>query len=210
MSPTPWYLDNTSATATDAQKDAAQKTLAHNNTPAVANLDTLGRTFLTIADNAAAGKYETHIQFDIQGNQLVVTDAMNNPVMQYSYDMAGNKIFQNSMDAGRRWMLHNVEGKPLFSWDEKDQQFIFLYDELNRPVQSLVATSGGTELLFDKVEYGDSLLKPDRSDEAAWQAKNMLGKPFNHYDTAGLVNNSLYDFKGNLVNVGSYWKNTMI
>src|SRR4029453_16739397 len=35
------------------EQDAATKAAAHANTPAVAYFDTLGRTFLTVADNAA-------------------------------------------------------------------------------------------------------------------------------------------------------------
>jgi len=188
--PTPWYLANTGPGATPAQIDAAQKTLADNNTPTQVHLDTLGRTFLTIADNGATGQYSTRLQLDIQDNQLLVTDALANPVMQYSYDMAGNKLFQQSMDAGRRWTLKNVLGKPLYHWDDKAQQFGYVYDALNRPLNTALTSAIAANAIFDRIVYGEDL--------AGGANTNVRGRIYQHYDTAGILTIQ-YDFKGNLL-----------
>ena len=37
--------------------------------------------------------------------------------MQYDYDLLGNRVHQASMDAGERWTLSDVAGKPIRSWD---------------------------------------------------------------------------------------------
>ena len=60
----------------EAGDDAAEKAAAHADTPTIAHLDTLGRTFLTVAQN----RYErdgpvieeenaTRVELDIEGNQ---------------------------------------------------------------------------------------------------------------------------------------------
>ena len=48
-----WYADRQSLPSIDPERKAADAAAAHANTPAVVHLDTLGRTFLTIADNGA-------------------------------------------------------------------------------------------------------------------------------------------------------------
>ncbi|CAN5466486.1 hypothetical protein BH11BAC3_BH11BAC3_35980 [soil metagenome] len=206
-----WYLQRTDNTRTDfindvAEQDAAQNTSKHADTPSIQHFDTLGRPILSVEHNktlAAADEFHfTKISLDIEGNAHKVTDACGNDVMSYRYDMLGHRVFQNSMDAGRRWMLHNVIGNPLSTWDEKNQEFQYAYDVLHRPLQSkVIQTENGvtTEMVFDKIEYGESLMLLDRSDKAIWQAKNVLGKVSSHFDTAGFITNNLYDFKGNLL-----------
>ena len=39
--------------------------------------------------------------------------------MRYDYDMLGNRIHQASMEAGERWMLNDVAGKPIRAWDSR-------------------------------------------------------------------------------------------
>jgi len=65
-----------------AERDAAQKAAAHANTPAVAHLDALGRTFLMLANNgpdpAHPGQdlhFANRIELDIEGNQRAARDA---------------------------------------------------------------------------------------------------------------------------------------
>ena len=44
-------------------------------------------------------------------------------VMRYAYDMLGNRIHQLSMEAGARWMLNDVAGKPIRAWDSRGHNF---------------------------------------------------------------------------------------
>lgn len=39
--------------------------------------------------------------------------------MRYEYDMLETRLYQASMDAGRRWLLHDVTGKLTRSWDSR-------------------------------------------------------------------------------------------
>jgi RHS repeat-associated protein len=190
-----------------AETAAATKAAAHANTPTSAYLDTLGRTFLTIADNGAAGKFATHVELDIQSYQRSVTDALARKVMAYDYDMLGTRIHQASMEAGERWMLNDVTGKLIRAWDSRGHNFRTTYDALRRAtgiyVQGTNANSDprttAAEVLFQKTVYGEG--QPD--------ALNLRTRVFQSNDTSGLVTNTGhnaatgqdegYDFKGNLL-----------
>src|SRR5205823_6279265 len=111
-----WYAQRSSGGLGQQEQDAATKAAAHAYTPSRAYFDTVDRTFLTVADNAADGKYPTHIELDIEGNQRSVTDALDRKVMVYDYDMLGNRIHQVSMEAGERWVLNDVPGKSIRAW----------------------------------------------------------------------------------------------
>ncbi|MCB9300535.1 MAG: hypothetical protein H6566_07795 [Lewinellaceae bacterium] len=191
-----WYARRTDSTRPDYINDAKEKTAAtnaqaHADTPGVAHLDTLGRVFLTEEDNGPAGVYQTRLELDIEGNQRSMTDALGRKVMESTFNLAGETVHTSSMDAGQRWMLANALGNPVFSWDERQHEFQYFYDALQRPTHSKVrGGDGDTPLdhLFDRVIYGES--------QANAQSKNLLGQVFRHYDTGGLLEMPAYDFKG--------------
>jgi len=200
-----WYHNRTNrlidAELTAAGKDpgkeklAADKAAKHANTPAVMHVDTLGRPVLQIEHNKDAADadifYHTKAMLDLEGNLRSVTDARGNVVMQYKYDMLGNKVYQNSMDAGQRWLLVNILGNPLRTWDERNHEFQYFYDVLHRPMHSkILAGDGGTPLdnIFDRIFYGETEPNPE--------LKNLRGQVVKHYDTGGLIETPEYDFKG--------------
>lgn len=178
------------------EKLAADKAAKHGNTPAIQHFDTLGRPVLSVEHNKnietdADEFYLTQVNLDIEGNLRTVTDARGNVVMQYQYDMLGNKIYQHSMDAGQRWLLMNILGNPLRTWDERNHEFRYFYDTLHRPTQSqVIGGDGDTPLnhIFDRIFYGES--EPDP------ELKNLRGQVVKHYDTGGVIETPEYDFKG--------------
>lgn len=187
-----WYADRQSLPSDDPERKAAAAAGAHANTPAVVHLDTLGRTFLTIADNGTAGKYETRVELDIEGNQRSVTDARQRTVMTQDFDMLGTVVHSASVDAGERWMVNNVAGKPIRRWDSRAHTIKTTYDALQRPSELLVSEASNPEVLVERSVYGEA--HPNA------EALNLRGKLFQHYDGAGVVTNKRYDFKGNLLN----------
>ncbi len=198
-----WYERMISGTS--EEKEVAEKAMAHAGTPAIAHLDTLGRAFLTIVDNGTdeegnPQKYETRVVLNIEGNQREITDPRLNKVMQYSYDMLSNQVFQKSMDAGKRWQFTNISGNVVKQWDERNHEITLTYDELQRPREMHVKGGDGVALLdnvYEKIKYGDFAGMTEIERDAAKQL-NLIGKPKEHYDTAGIVMFRLYDFKGNL------------
>ncbi|NOU20146.1 MAG: insecticidal toxin complex protein [Bacteroidales bacterium] len=223
-----WYKKRTDNTRADYINDAQEQTAAakaakHANTPNVLHFDTLGRPILSIDHNKnisteADEFYRTKIELDIEDNLRTVTDAREisengnkgNTVMQYKYDMLGNKVYQKSMDAGQRWLLINILGKPLRTWDERNHEFQYFYDTAHRPTYSKViggdrkkadGSDDPLDNIFDRIIYGESLLtglrtNVNRFNEATLQSRNILGQVIQHYDTGGLIDTPDYDFKG--------------
>lgn len=183
------------------EQAAAEKAAVHAATPTVAHADALGRTFLTIAHNRFKRSdtpatdlptdefYTTRVILNIEGNPREVIDAKDRVVMRYDYDLLGNRIYQASMEAGERWMLNDVTGKPLYAWDSRDHQFRTAYDPLRRPTDSFLREGGGPEWLIGRSVYGETRLNPE--------AHNLRGKVIQVFDQAGIVTSDDYDFKGN-------------
>lgn len=205
-----WYAQRQGSTPAQQEQVAASKSAIHANTPTVSHFDSLGRTFLTIAQNRfkysdtpptdapTEESHRTRVILDIEGNQREVIDARDRVVMRYDYGMAGpeedkeganNRIHQASMEAGERWMLNDVAGKPLYAWDSRDHQFRITYDSLRRPAESFMREGAGAEMLVGRTIYGETLPNPETN--------NLRGKPYQLFDQAGVVTTDDYDFKGN-------------
>ncbi|XEC94318.1 SpvB/TcaC N-terminal domain-containing protein [Paenibacillus tarimensis] len=180
----------------EREKSAADKAAKHAGTPNVQHFDTLGRPVLSVDHNKhmVADEDEfvhTRVELDIEGNLRKITDARGNMVMSYKYDMLGNKVYQCSMDAGGRWLLANILGQPLRTWDERDHEFQYFYDILHRPVYNKVIGGDGDSPLdhiFERYFYGETETSPEQ--------KNLRGQVIKHYDTGGVLVMPEYDFKG--------------
>jgi RHS repeat-associated protein len=231
-----WYAQRIGGALGKDERNAALRAEAHADTPSTVHLDTLGRPFITLARNRVVcpnhdldGTEEisaTRVELDVEGNQRSVRDERKLPVnylptgaleqrivMRYAYDMLGNRIHQLSMEAGKRWMLNDVAGKPIRTWDTRGHNFITNYDALRRPVQQTVrgtiaqgdsASDPRTlnrDIAVDKIEYGEAL--------ANAAALNLRTRVYRHFDSAGVATNAglgasgqpveAYDFKGNLL-----------
>lgn len=223
------------------ERNAAERTAAHADTPTTAHFDALGRPFLTVARNRVVctghelnGTEEssfTRVELDIEGNQRAMRDAIQQAgdplgriVMRYAYDMLGNRIHQHSMEAGARWMLNDVAGKPIRVWDSRGHNFTTKYDALRRPIEQTVrGTFSGADplkpnsdprtlnrdILVDKIEYGEPPLGATPAQEIEAQRLNLRTRIYRHSDSAGIATNArldasgnptdAYDFKGNLL-----------
>ena len=193
----------TSADDHAAWKDAAQKASAHAATPAVTHFDSLGRNCLVVSDNGGGNRFPARTAFDTESKPLAVFDAFGRRAEEYvcrvpqagggfqylaGLDMAGNPFYRINADAGARRNLNNVAGKAIRNWDARGHAFRMTYDAAQRPVRRYVSTNGAAEILIDLAIYGEGQA-----------AANLCGRMFRHYDMAGYVENSQYDFKGNLL-----------
>jgi RHS repeat-associated protein len=175
------------------EQAAAVRAVRHADTPTVAYLDALGRTFCTVAHNGKDVNgtpllYPTRLILDIEGNQRTVIDAKDRVVMQYEYDMLANRVGQASMEAGERRTLNNVAGKPIRAWDSRGFERRMTYDALQRPLGVYVEEAGVLRLAESTV-YG----------EGQGAASNLRARVYQVFDAAGVVTNEAYDFKGNLL-----------
>jgi hypothetical protein len=202
---TPWLTQHQTGTA-DEQR-AALLALKHADTPTIAHLDSLGRTFLVQTDNGPDPAtptgthrlYDTRTQFDIEGNVLSITDARGVQVIQQRFDVLQRRLRVDSPDAGARLAVADVAGKPLRAWDSRAQTMRSQYDALQRPTHVFVAV-GASERLLLRTVFGESLDPPGvPAPTSPAQALNLRGKPYLAFDCAGLVTAAHFDFKGNLL-----------
>lgn len=175
----------------DAERRCATQTVAHAATPTVSHLDPLGRSFVTVLDNGADARHTTRLDLDIHGNHRAVVDAKARVVMRYTHDLTGTLAYQASMEAGERWVLSDVAGQPIRSWDARSCTRRVTYDELRRPT-ALFVSDGGPERLAHRTVYG----------EESGDAGNHRTRVFREFDDGGVVSSDAYDYKGNLLASG--------
>ncbi len=210
-----WYQQRLALADSNPDKKAAQKSAMHHNTPSCMVTDTLGRPTLGIDHNRwedANGNIQeefsyTTSELDLEGNALSITDARGNVVMAWRYDLLGHRVAQTSMDAGKRWMLNNALSNPVKTWDERQHEFSFVYDDLHRPIKKIVKGGDGLTPLnhcYERIVYGEG--QPND------KQRNLRGKAAILYDSAGKVLSEIHDFKGNLLKstriFGKDYKNT--
>lgn len=206
---------------TPDQQEALAKAIVFADTPAQTVLDNMGRNFLMI-EMHTRGKEQTlerkpgrtpiqylstHHVLDIQGHAIFSTDprvhrlnetsAKPSANFQNVYDLAGNLLFTDSVDAGERWAFQNVLGSTLFNWDSRGFCIATQYDALQRKKQVLVDGNDGRGLSLNQVvefiNYGDE------PGYAGAPANNQRGRPVQYYDQAGRLEYLHYGLSGELL-----------
>src|SRR5262249_10267893 len=122
-----------------------------------------------------------------------------------SYDIAGNLLYQHSMDAGDRWILTDAAGKPMLSWDVNERtlddgsilterRLLYTrYDALHRPIEQWLRVNDDPGALIEAFEYvdvdtfKDSAGVLDQTALDAARANNLIGQATRHYDPSGLA-----------------------
>ncbi len=173
-------------------------------------------------------KYVSFSKLDTEGKPLWIRDARRNLVMQYitpqkhtkwedepnenvpaesvpCYDIAGNLLFQHSMDGGNRWMINDATGQSFYAWDEndrvvdggnsvhEDRLFHTTYDPLRRPLEQQLQINDSTWQVIERLTYGET--------HAEAEARNLRGQLWQHHEPSGVMTNEFFDFKGNLLEV---------
>ncbi|MDH6245483.1 SpvB/TcaC N-terminal domain-containing protein [Mycobacterium sp. OTB74] len=227
-----WYSQRAGGTLGPDEQTAATRAAAHADTPTIAHADALGRPFLTVARNRVVcpghdldgteDQFNTRVDLDIEGNQRAVRDAVvqagdqqGRIVMRYDYNMLATRIHHLSMEAGARWTLNDVTGKPIRSWDSRAHTITTAYDALRRPTGQTIRGSTadsdprtlGRDTLIATTEYGEPAPNAAPADQDRAQQLNLRTRIYRHRDTAGIVTNArvdasdasleAYDFKGN-------------
>jgi hypothetical protein len=213
---TPWeaytYDANDNAGRTHGGDPTTQRYRHHWDTPTSIVIDALGRTIETVErdrDEPASPtappppikEYRTRMSYDIRGNLLTVTDALNRPVFRHIYDLANRKLRIDSIDAGIRRTVLDAAGNVAEQRDGKGAFILHGYDDLNRPIRLWARDGSGERLsLRERLEYGDEG-NPNQSaaNRTANRTANRLGKLARHFDEAGLLAFVQYDFKGNVL-----------
>lgn len=225
-----WYVQKSALTASEEEQRAAELTLLHADTPTTVFLDSLGREVISIENNRFVDetelvrdeKYVTFTKLDAEGKPLWIRDARGNLVMQYitppvandeqndpasgftpCYDIAGNLLFQHSMDGGDRWLISDVTGQSFYAWDlngrvesdgtlsQEERITKTTYDGLRRPVMQELKINNEAWQTTERFFYGEAQLDA--------KTHNLRGQLFQHYDPSGRIMQARFDFAGNLL-----------
>ncbi|WP_229924823.1 SpvB/TcaC N-terminal domain-containing protein [Streptomyces sulfonofaciens] len=187
-----WYAERAGLPDTDPQGRAARQALEHAGTYTGTRFDTLGNPHLTVQDNGAGRRLTTEVRRDVQGRERAVVDARGVTALTQDFDMLGHPAHTVSPDAGERWSLVDVAGKPVRGWDGRGSALRWRYDALRRPASCLATAPGErTERLRVRYCYGEAL--------ADGRARNLLTRPYLVFDGAGVLRTADVDFKGNVL-----------
>jgi len=105
------------------------------------------------------------------------------------FNILNEPIHTESMDAGRRWMLTNILGNPIYQWNDRDFRTRLDYDDLQRNTSTFVRHQQEVEKLVYFTVYAEQLPNPAQS--------NQFGQVYQLYDQAGCITSKAFDFKGN-------------
>ncbi len=213
FSPTPWetytYDPNDLAPLSHppghpSESLAAFAPTAHHYTPASAVRDALGHVICQVERNGPSPDpdwYLTRSHFDARGNLLEVIDTLGRSAFRHAYDLLNNPLRVASIDAGARTSVLDAAGNLVEYRDSKGSLVMRQYDELNRLTHLWARDDGSADSPFtlrERVIYGDDTTNSGLTMDQA-RERNLLGRPYRHYDEAGLLQFDNYDFKGNLL-----------
>jgi RHS repeat-associated protein len=191
-----WRARRIARAPDDPEREAAERTDLHRQTPTIAYFDGLARERIrsvhhrTLVDGVEHERvFKTRFVTDIEGNQREVIDPEGRCVVRQTFDLLSSVISVRSADAGSTLTLLDVGGKTLCSWDGLGRRTRFTYDELRRPRTVHVRSGEGPERLVERTIYGEA--HPDAED------RNLRTRYSHHFDGAGIVVSARNDFKGN-------------
>ena len=190
--------------------DAFNHALLFANTPFEHIEDSMGRVVQSEQLNVSNEneKNLNYFTFDILGNELTSADqrlqskGVNN--FECSYDLNRKVAKEIAVDAGIKWILHNVVGDIFYLNDSNGTQQFYSYDVLHRPIELFVESA---ELaISQKVKwmiYGDSRYNgtPYFSNTSG---QNLRGKLVINLDEAGLSITPSFD-TNNLALISAKW-----
>jgi hypothetical protein len=152
-----WYNARKTGQLGPDELAAANKPALHSNTSKVSHIDPLARVILEVEDNGEGETIPTSHSFDIQGNELKITDALNRIVMQADFNISRDLIHRATMEAGERWTLTDAMGKSYLNWNSRNIRLRTVYDAARRPIESWMSNTDATEVMVAKNTYGETL-----------------------------------------------------
>ncbi|HEX7734847.1 MAG TPA: SpvB/TcaC N-terminal domain-containing protein [Ktedonobacteraceae bacterium] len=199
--PTPWetyvYDANDNAGRTDPLGSHSYED--HWNTPTSTTRDALGREVKTVTRNGRQPEnwYSTLSTYDIRGNLLTLVDQLGRTAFRYIYDLANRQWRVEQLDSGIKRQVLNADGQVVELRDSRGALKLYTYDQLVRSRQIWARDQENLPVTSrEYLIYGDSPDSGLTRQEAA--ERNLLSTLYKHFDEAGLLTFSLYDFKMNV------------
>lgn len=207
--PTPWEAytyDPNDLADLSAGALAGRVPQTHHYTPTSTILNALGKVICQVERNGntpATDWFISRSRYDIRGNLLSIWDARGREAFKHAYDLLNRPLRVESIDAGTRVSLLDAVENLIEYRDAKGSFVRREYDVLNRLVRLWARDMDGAVLTLREVLiYGDApadlIDTIGRLPDPSLVNGNLRGKLYRHYDEAGVVQVSAYDFKGNM------------
>lgn len=209
FTPTPWelyiYDVNDNAGRTSAVEAVSYR--HHWNTPTSIIVDALGRTVWRTdrhrdpKPDSSVSEVRAGFTYDVSGNVTGVTDALGRSAVRYVHDHMGRPWVTENIDEGAHRIVWDAAGNDVESRDSKGALLLQSVDALWRPIRQWARDDLASETtLRERLEYGDGGdARQPAEERTANKSANRLGKIHRHFDEAGLVVMTAYDFKNNLI-----------
>jgi len=205
FSPSPWetyfYDANDNAGRTPSAPSSAWAQSDHFNTPPSTVMDALGRVVERTDRNGpdpTQDWFTARTEYDIKGNVTSIADAQGRVVFRSVSDSLGRPMRIEQLDGGTRRTVYDAAGDVIEERGGTGSLILHARDVLRRPGRLWARDQSSEQVTLRQIlVYGDS----SESGLTRLQARRngLLGRLYQHYDDAGLLQIGEYDFKGNVL-----------
>lgn len=171
-------------TVTDPRGLAVSSVAYYRNVAGVA-----AQTRFTHRVYDSAGRATRH--YDPRLFKLLATEPDIAPSLRTVFNLSGEELLNDSVDAGMRLQLPGVAGQSCDSWDGKLTRVHIEYDELVRPIKESVYAVGEAERVRSYFAYGDG--------STAFGELNQCGQLTRQDDCAGTIFFRSFSLNGELL-----------
>jgi insecticidal toxin complex protein TccC len=164
----------------------------HHATPTLAVIDPRGLAVRGVgywrsAVGQTAAARVTRQVFDVAGRGVEQWDArLALPALGHGYNLSGQVLATDSVDAGWRVLLPGQAGESLSQWDSRGSRQDSEYDTLLRPTAVREQALGAAVRVVERFEYGAADL----------EVGNQCGRLIRHDDPAGTRHMPEYNLLG--------------
>ncbi|MDZ4417294.1 toxin [Bacillus cereus] len=176
----------------------------YNRTPTISVIDNRGLQIRTleynrVIDEDPIDEYITRNTYTLLGNldssmdprlfSQYQNDSNTLPNMSYSYSLKGDVLCTESVDAGQKIQLFDIEGRLIRFMDANRSQTAMEYDLIGRPIAVLEKQEN-----LESFKYRERFIYGENETDA--QVNNLCGQLVRHYDTAGRIKMNSFTLTG--------------
>lgn len=176
------------------ERDALTKAAVFDGTPRINHLDPRGlvvriEELLVTADKPAAPLVSV-LEYDADGNKIAEADprqaAAGRWNLRLTHGLDGQLVRSDSVDAGIRWALADVNASPAYAHDQRGTSVLVEHDGRGRPSLTRVLVAGASaSIVAERFIYGDSLDVGGAAPVTTPDHRNLMGELCITFDGAG-------------------------
>jgi RHS repeat-associated protein len=199
------HIDPGHAPLPPLERDALIKAAAFDGTPRTDHFDARGLIVreeerLT-KEGAPITSLVTVHEYDADGTEIAQADPLRAAAglwnLRTEYDLAGEAVRIDSVDAGKRWLLSDSLGNPVYTHDGRGTSTMVERDGRHFPIATRVWTIAAPKpIVAERFIYGDSLDGTGATPFADPARRNLMGELCVTFDGAGRTDIDAYSLAG--------------